>query len=75
MLMAYCACFQDLAALESVYGLLDLYAWLGNKLGEEIFVDLDEAGELRTACCEYIEGGMSSLTGFNGRIRLWKPLC
>jgi hypothetical protein len=53
---------EELAVLENVYGLLDIYSWLGNKFGDEIFVDLSDIAGLRTRCCELIEEGLKRVS-------------
>jgi hypothetical protein len=53
---------EELAVLENVYGLLDIYSWLGNKFGDEVFVDLSDIAGLRTRCCELIEEGLKRVS-------------
>lgn len=53
---------EELAVLESVYGLLDIYQWLGNKFGSDVFVDLKDISGLRARCCALIEEGLLHVT-------------
>ena len=49
--------------LEQVYVLLDLYVWLGNRLGDDVFVDMQEVHQLRADCCDRIEQGRVACGG------------
>lgn len=49
---------QQLAHLEEVHAITDCYLWLGQRFGDDIFVEMDEAARAAELCSELIDEGL-----------------
>lgn len=49
---------QQLAHLEEVHAITDCYLWLGQRFGDDIFVEMAEAARAAELCSELIDQGL-----------------
>jgi len=53
---------EDLLKLERLYKLLEIYVWLSQKIGEEVFVDVELARDMMENISELISQGLALLS-------------
>jgi hypothetical protein len=49
---------QQLAHLEEVHAITDCYLWLGQRFGDDVFVEMAEAARAAELCSELIDEGL-----------------